>query len=465
MTPRFFQKLLIREKLILIITLTSAIALALAFTAFSINDLWVLSQKQKNKLDIIARIVAENSQAAISFQDSKAAEDLLESLKVEPHITAAGIYDHTGKNLAKYKDLSDENYTAIPAPRQFYDKGFLHVYQIITLDKKDIGFVYIKSDIRELSELIKNYLIYGFIIILACLAIALTIAATLQRSISGPVKALTHVAEMVSRQKNYSQRAKKRNDDELGNLVDRFNEMLSEIEQRDRALVRSNRDLEQFAYVASHDLQEPLRMVINYVELLELQWKQAQDPHVKQYMGFIMEGAQRSQQLIKDLLEYSRVCNAGGQFQEISMQSVLDKALTHLKYTIEQSKAIITYDPLPTLSGDAVKLTQLFQNLLANAIKFRKENETPKIHIGVKKEDHHWAFSIQDNGIGIEPEYFERIFIIFKRLHTRETYAGTGIGLAICKRVVEQHGGKIWVESAPQHGAIFHFTLPVSPNT
>lgn len=457
----FFQRQSIRGKVILVIMITSGISLILAFTAFSINDLYVMSKKQRTKLNIIARIIAVNSQAAVSFNDSTAAIETLLSLKAEEHIRSAGIYDIKGRALARYEDMSLPNLTPdiIFEHKQYYKDGFFHVYQPISLDKKTIGLVYLKADTGEMYELIKNYLIYGAAIILACLGVAFGMAAALQRSISGPVNSLTQLAESVSVQKKYSLRAKKSSEDELGKLVDRFNEMLAEIEKRDAALVRSNRDLEQFAYIASHDLQEPLRMVINYVELLALQAQETKDPRTQQYMGFILEGAMRSQQLIKDLLEFSRAGIDSTNVQDMRAEEVLARAIKFLSYTIEENAAMITWDPLPTVHVDPVKLAQVFQNLIGNAIKFRRK-DTPAIHISAKADSGFWIFSVKDNGIGIDPEYFDRIFVIFKRLHTRDTYAGTGIGLAICKRVIEQHGGNIWVESKPDVGSAFYFTLP-----
>ena len=173
--------------------------------------------------------------------------------------------------------------------------------------------------------------------------------------------------------------------------------------------------------------------------------------------GFIMEGARRSQQLIKDLLQYSRAINENVMLNAINCEDVLTKALDNLKFTIEENHAVITRDTLPRVEGDAVKLIQVFQNLIGNAIKFKKD-EPPRIHISAKKDGRRWIFSVKDNGI--DPEFYNRIFIILKRLHARESYAGTGIGLAICKRIIEQHGGEIWVESQAQKGSTFYFSLP-----
>jgi light-regulated signal transduction histidine kinase (bacteriophytochrome) len=229
---------------------------------------------------------------------------------------------------------------------------------------------------------------------------------------------------------------------------------------RTAELKRSNEDLEQFAYVASHDLQEPLRMVTNYLQLLRQRYKGKFDSNADEFIAFAVDGAERMQALIVGLLSYSRVTTQGKAFEPVSCERILERALANLKAATEETGATISHDPLPTVQGDPVQLTQLFQNLIGNALKFRSQ-EPPKVEIRVQRKGHEWQFAISDNGIGIPEKDFERIFILFQRLHTREKYPGTGIGLSFCKKIVERHGGEIWVESAPGKGTTFYFTLPV----
>jgi len=222
---------------------------------------------------------------------------------------------------------------------------------------------------------------------------------------------------------------------------------------------RSNRDLEQFAYIASHDLQEPLRAVGGYVKLLERRFPQNMDPKALEFIRGAAEGADRMERLISDLLAFSRVGSRGGAFSPADLNAVLNEALQNLHSSIKSTQAKITRDAMPSLAVDATQMMQIFQNLIGNAIKFRSQRP-PEIHVGVQKQPGQWVFSVRDNGIGIEPQYFERIFQIFQRLHTRQHYPGTGIGLAICKKVVERHDGAIWVESVPGQGSTFFFSLP-----
>ena len=227
-----------------------------------------------------------------------------------------------------------------------------------------------------------------------------------------------------------------------------------------RELARSNADLEQFAYVASHDLQEPLRMVSSYTQLLARRYQGQLDDKADRWIGYAVDGAERMQRLINDLLAYSRVGTHGRTPEPSHSELVLAEALRNLEGAIRGSGAVVTHDPLPVVRVDPAQLLQLFQNLLANAVKFRG-GSAPVVHVGVRQAGEAWHFRVTDNGIGIDPEHLERIFVIFQRLHTRATYPGTGMGLAICKRIVERHGGRLWVESQPGLGSEFHFTLPV----
>ncbi len=241
-------------------------------------------------------------------------------------------------------------------------------------------------------------------------------------------------------------------------------ERARDLERIQRDLERSNQELEQFAYVASHDLQEPLRMVASYCQLLERRYAEIVDEEGREFISYAVDGATRMQSLINDLLTYSRVGRQEQQLEPLSCAETLELVRSNLTTAIEESGATVAVGELPTVMGDASQLMRLFQNLIANAIKFRGER-TPEIHVDAERHgdgDGEWLFAVRDNGIGIDPRHADRVFAIFQRLHSRQEYPGTGIGLAVCRKIVERHGGRIWLESEPGRGTTFLFTLPTN---
>jgi light-regulated signal transduction histidine kinase (bacteriophytochrome) len=229
--------------------------------------------------------------------------------------------------------------------------------------------------------------------------------------------------------------------------------------EKTRELERSNAELRQFAYVASHDLQEPLRTVANFTQLLAERYGPQLDDDAREFMAFAIGGATQMKTLIQDLLAYSRVGTQGSHFAPVDCNEALGRAVANLHTSIAESGVLVTHEPLPNILADAGQLVQLFQNLISNGIKFKGSN-LPRVHIAAARKAGDWVFSVRDNGIGIDPQYAERIFIVFQRLHRSEDYPGTGIGLALCRKIVERHGGKIWVESKPGEGSEFFFSIP-----
>ena len=243
----------------------------------------------------------------------------------------------------------------------------------------------------------------------------------------------------------------------LASVVD-----ITQRKQVEEELRRSNEELERFAYVASHDLQEPLRTVGSYVQLLARRYRHALDEDGLEFIDFAVSGVNRMQRLIEDLLAFSRIGTRGGDLLPIDSEGAFEGALESLGAAIEESGAQITHDPLPRVLADGRQLEQLFTNLLGNALKFRG-GEAPRVHVDARRSGRHWVFAVQDNGIGLDPQYADRVFVMFQRLHARDEYPGTGVGLAICKKIVERHGGRISVKSTPGSGATFVFTLRAIP--
>ncbi len=314
------------------------------------------------------------------------------------------------------------------------------------------------------SPLLRSVIVVA-VVLAAVATVCVAIALLISRRIILPVRALERHAHWIGaghldRPVHVHGPAEL---EELGSALNTMSAQLSaaraELEHSNVDLMRSNRDLEQFAYIASHDLQEPLRAVAGFTTLLEQRYQDKLDEKADSYIRFIVDGVSRMQALINGLLEYSRVNTRGGVPEPVPADRALQEALANLRTAIEQSGAVVTVTPLPTVRADLAQLTHVFQNLIENALKFRSERR-PEIEIGARPEDGFWRFWTRDNGIGIDPRYADRIFLIFQRLHTRDKYPGTGIGLAICKRIIERHGGKIWVESQPGQGSTFYFTLP-----
>jgi signal transduction histidine kinase len=330
----------------------------------------------------------------------------------------------------------------------------------------------LKSVHEATNALVLNSLGY----FIAIIVLTIVISFYLARGFTKPIKQLGIATKQISKG-NLSQRVNIKTEDEFGLLASSFNKMAEDlakshaqikdhsktlekkVEERTVELARSNAELEQFAYVASHDLQEPLRMVSSYVKLLERRYKDNLDKDADEFIAYAVDGATRMQQLINDLLTYSRVGTKGKPFEPTDSETVFKLATDNLKVAIEESGAVITHDPLPSVMADSSQLIQLLQNLIGNGIKFRGE-EPLKIYVSAAKKKNEWLFSVSDNGIGIDPKDKERIFQIFQRLHSSNEYQGTGIGLAVSKKIVERHGGRIWVESKPKKGSTFYFTIP-----
>jgi light-regulated signal transduction histidine kinase (bacteriophytochrome) len=260
------------------------------------------------------------------------------------------------------------------------------------------------------------------------------------------LKHLSNVAEKVSK--------------DAVEYADRLEKALKETQFTKAELERSNKDLEEFAYVASHDLQEPLRMISGFTQLLEKKYKDQLDDKAKEYIHFANDGALRLQSLIEALLQYSRVGKKDATYEKVDLNDVMNLVLADLDLSIKESNAQIKVSQLPVLFANRAQMVQLFQNLVSNALKFRVHDRSPVIEVACEKKNDFWLFSVKDNGIGIDPKFSDKIFVVFQRLHPHKKYPGTGIGLSLCKKIVENYKGRIWLASEPGKGCIFYFTIP-----
>jgi signal transduction histidine kinase len=460
----------IRQKLMTILRLTSGVVVVLTCAAFLAYEVLAFRQATLKSLSTLGAIIATNSTASLAFQNEGDAREILSALRAEPHIVAAALYDKDGRLFSRYPaDLAVADLPAAPARDGYRFEGahLVGFEPVAQAGNARLGTLFLRSDLKAVYGTLRLAGVTAVAVMGVAMLVAYLLSNALQGAISRPILLLADTAKGVSERQDYSVRAPKLGDDELGSLTDAFNQMLGRIEEQNGSLrqliaelERSNKELEQFAYVASHDLQEPLRMVSSYTQLLERRYGDKLDEKGRKFVDFAVDGAVRMQQLINDLLEFSRVSTRGKPMKPVDMNRVLDTVKINLSVAIRESDAVVTNDQLPTVLADETQLVQLLQNLVGNAIKFRRAPPArPEVHVSAQVRETECVFTVRDNGIGIAPEYFERIFVIFQRLHAKGEYPGTGIGLAVCRRIVERHGGRIWVESAPGQGSTFYFAL------
>lgn len=465
----------IKQKLLIVMAVVTATALLVAGVTIFFWDTLLFERRLQNDMTALAQITADDTTAAISFEDPQAAAEALMALKHRQHLLSACIYRADGSLLASFI-REGSSARCIPAdakPQNSPLSGNLTLSRPVILNGKVIGTL---TMLYERAEIFERMRLYGTIICIVLIGssgFSFLISSRLRNLIAQPIEELARASSAVSSTRDYSVRAKKVSADELGMLVDTFNQMLSDIQSRDtelrstlaelqglnESLARSNADLERFAFVASHDLQEPLRMMSVFSQLLAREYRAKLDNQAGDYIAHIVGGARRMRELLSDLLEYTYLSsNPNFPAGSIDLNVMLEQVKENLAAAISASQAVVTSDPLPKIAAYEAHFVPLFQNLISNAIKYRSEAR-PHVHIRLRETVDDFQFEFTDNGIGIPPEYQKRIFLPFQRLHGKEI-PGTGIGLAICLRIIERYGGKIWVESQTGRGSAFIFTLP-----
>ena len=482
-----FSHLPIRWKMALVSMLASVVVLVVACGAFFQLGVVRARADLVRTLWLRAEIVGNVSAASLLFDDSKTGFEILDALRIDRRITAAALYRQDREMFVSYQTEAGTDFAEaeklFPHGERFVGERLV-VMHAIYFQGDHVGYIALASDLTYLHDAVRRSIAVAVWVLAFCGALAALLSSQLQRLISEPILALTEFARTIARRRDYTLRIPVHRSDEVGLLAAGFNDMLAQIEQRDtelqsardmlerrveertealrrqaEELTRSNADLEQFAYVASHDLQEPLRMVASYTQLLAETSKDKLDRDARQFIDYAVDGALRMQRLISDLLAYSRLGRGEIRMTEVDLQDVVAQATKNLEVAVAESGARVGCDPLPVVHGNATLLTQLLQNLIGNAVKFRGDRP-PEVHVGVRQHDGAYELSGRDHGIGFDPKYAPKVFVIFQRLHARGKYPGTGIGLAVCKKIVEHHGGRIWVESAPGEGTTFFFTIP-----
>jgi signal transduction histidine kinase len=513
---RLLRDVSFKRKLMVVILLTTSAVLLLACGAFIFYELAEFRKDVVDDLTVKAEVIGSQSTAALKFKDQKTATEILDKLKTEKHIVAACIYGRDGKPLAKYQRPDVKGDFPPPATRynaHLFQNGHVELFREIIDKRLDVGTVYLKSDLLEMDSRLKQYCKIVAVVLLVAIGVAWLLSFRLQQVISGPILHLVRTAREVSVEKNYSLRAVKQSNDELGALIDGFNDMLAQIQARDAELgkgkehleqrvrertselqqeiaerrqaeenlkatatrlERSNRELQDFAYVASHDLQEPLRKVQAFGDRLKAACSKALGTEGRDYLERMQAAAKRMQILIDDLLAFSRVTTKASPFEPAALGEIAREVLSDLEVRIQQSGGQVDLGELPLIDADPLQMRQLFQNLVGNALKFHQEGKPPVVRIRGRilhpSADAPAAngagggrcqITVEDNGIGFDEKYLDRIFILFQRLHGRSAYDGTGIGLAICRKIADRHAGDITAKSAPGEGSTFIVTLPM----
>jgi signal transduction histidine kinase len=511
---RPLRDLPIRHKLLALGMLGSTLALLCAGVAFGVYDWLAFREGLARSLSVQAQILAANCQSAVVFGDERSAAATLAALAVEPEVLGAAVYTGEGAPLARY---TIPGFSDLPASGRDLPSGFgvrfgsdsvLVRMPILGEDGGRIGTLVLLSDLDEENRRLLRYAVIGLVVLLLSVGLVYLVSTRVQRLISDPILSLAQTASTVTLTRDFGVRAPPGNEDEVGTLIDAFNGMLEQIERRDEDLrqardqlehrVRqrteelalkvdelesteaelrrlatrleaSNRELQDFASVASHDLQEPLRKIQAFGGRLASRLGPALDPESGDYLERMQSATARMQALIDDLLALSRISTQPRELRPNSLEDVVRGVLADLETRIESSGAEVQVGPLPTIVADSTQMRQLFQNLLSNALKFVRPGVAPRIHISARPETDPggaplWCIAVQDNGIGFEEKYLDRIFTVFQRLQGRAAYEGTGIGLAICRRIVERHGGHITARSRPGEGSTFLVTLPARPH-
>ncbi len=476
-----YRNISIKTKLISIQLLTAFIAVLICCAFFIFNDIRIFNRSEANTRYSIAEVVAMNSVAPLLFNDKEAALKLVNNFANTPSILNAVILDKKGALFAKYEKNGARGYV-FPSPEDedfhaidFWGQQVLIEYPI-KQNNEFLGTMMIRAKFLSLKGMVIGYLKVASIVLFGALLVAFIISSFFQQLITARLQLLVNKTKDVSSTGNYSSRVFVGGNDEIARLSREFNNMLDRIEAAEAALIktnvelerrvkertekleRSNMELEQFAYVASHDLQEPLRTISNFVGLLEAKCSAEATDENHRYFEFILNATVRMQNLIRDLLEISRI-GRDTVYSLVDCNEIVADVLSEMQISIRENNAKIHFETLPVLVASEIELKRVFQNLISNALKFRKTDENPEIEISCEENSHEYIFRVKDNGIGLEKNYTNKIFNIFQRLHSVSEYPGTGIGLAACSKIVALHQGRIWVESEVSAGAKFYFTI------
>lgn len=474
----------ISTRLTLMNMLVSGTALLLACAAFFVYDWITFRQGIVENLSIQAQIIEGNSRYFLVFNDSDSAEDTLSALSASPHISSAAIYTADGHPLAVYRrNPAGENLIlpSIPSGQvqvHAFAANRVGLTRLIQSEGKPAGTVYIESDLEQLSARLVRYMGIMAVVLFVSLLAALVISFSAKRAISEPIAHLAKTAQVVSREKNYSLRANMaglRGD--LADLTESFNDMLSQIQQRDSALERgrtelehrveqrtaqladANRELEAFSYSVSHDLRAPLRHIDGFSAILEERYGPALDPDAQRYLKHVREGARNMGMLVDDLLNMAQIGRKELVCKPTDMNLLVREVIVELRSDLEGRQIDWRISSLPTVDCDPGLMKVVFTNLVSNAVKYTRKTASAVIEVNQMMQDGSTLIFVRDNGAGFDQKYVHKLFGVFQRLHRAEDFEGTGVGLATVQRIIQKHGGQIWARGEVNKGATFSFVL------
>jgi signal transduction histidine kinase len=475
-----FHDLPIQKKLMRASLLISGMVLFVTCTTFFTYEFFKSRQEVKEKLETLGKIISANSTAALAFDNPTDAGEILSALKLEPHIESACLYNKEGILFAHYPDsVHLTSFPAKPAAEgYFFSQSFLDGFQPIVLGDKRLGTLYIKSDLTDIYDRFRLYFLITAGVIAVSFLLAYLLSVILQKNISVPVLALVETAKAISEHKDYSVRARKYNKDEVGLLIDAFNEMLVKIQEQNKTLSEfnttleqkvktrtseleiANKELESFSYSVSHDLRAPVRAINGFAAILERSHSGQLDKEGKEFLHTILREAGRMGHLIDDLLAFARLGKKEVQKTMVDMTTLAKETVDEfLKLNNENYTAKINVKTLAPALCDAVLVRQVFVNLISNALKFSHNKSDALVEIGSLEEGGVVSYYVKDNGVGFDMRYYNKLFGVFQRLHSYEEFNGTGIGLAIVHRIVTRHGGHVRAEGKINEGAVFYFSL------
>ncbi len=482
------RKLSLSHKLTRMNVMVSGIGLLLACTAFMVFDVISFRQILVNNLSSQAQIVGANSVSALLFNDPDSARQTLAPLVDSPGMISATIYKPDGHPFATYSRRGDPQPPPLtpgfPRAMQTYSfqKNELILVRTILFHGKPVMMVRIRSDLHYITARFRRYFLIVLLVMIGSLLIAILMSSAIRRALSDPLDRLAQAANIVAREKRYSIRAPRTGSgDELDNLIENFNEMLSQIEQNDAALREArdhldkrvqertaqldtaNKELEAFSYSVAHDLRAPIRKIAGFARIVVEDYGEQLNDEARSHLDKVQDGAQQMATLVEGLLSLARLGRQAVTRKSIALNAMVDEIIRGLSAENSERKIEWRISELGNVECDDALVNQIFVNLLSNALKYSRPREITIIEVGQMPDEKEQVFFVRDNGVGFDMKYADKLFGVFQRLHRTEEFEGTGIGLATVERIIRRHGGRIWVDAAPDQGATFFFTLGTQP--